>query len=176
MQALARGSGSHNIVVECVKRLQVLFILSYLFDISVFFFLLCRIGKNTGNGARKTSTLLPQAKRMKRCCTTCTWRTTAPHNRESEDFVLLAHCTCLFQVKKYLSSSLFNVIFATSSPQCSFEYVTEFPTYLLCLARETPYRLDSSIKRAVNQLLFLPPHNPFSLILLSLAPWVRRLM
>jgi hypothetical protein len=36
------------------------------------FFLLCRIGKNIGNGARKTSILLPQTKRMKRCFTTCT--------------------------------------------------------------------------------------------------------
>ena len=38
----------------------------------IYIFLLRRIGENTGNGARKTSILLPQAKRMKRCCTACT--------------------------------------------------------------------------------------------------------
>ena len=105
-QAPGRGSGNLDIAVRSVKGRQVLFysllLVRHLMD---FFFFLCRIGKNIKNGARKISILLPQVKQLKRCYTTCTWQTTAPDNRESENFVLLLHFTFLFKVKKYLSSS-----------------------------------------------------------------------
>jgi hypothetical protein len=57
---------------ECQKAVSSFYPLLLIRLMYCFSFLPCRIGKNIGNGARKISIFLPQAKRMKRCCTTCT--------------------------------------------------------------------------------------------------------